>query len=60
MSLEAVNACVVLAVGEEGEDKRLVAYVVAEENVTKKMIKSLLKQKLPFYMIPTYFVFLER
>jgi len=60
MSLEIVNACVVLAIGEEGEDKQLVAYVVRENDVTKKMIKDQLKLKLPFYMIPAYFMFLER
>ena len=60
MSLDCINACVVLAVGEEGEDKQLVAYVVVEGDVTKKTIKNQLKQKLPFYMIPAYFMFLER
>lgn len=60
MSLEFVNACVVMAVGEEGEDKQLVAYVVAEEGTTKKLIKGQLKLKLPFYMIPSRFMFLER
>ena len=60
MNLEIVNACVVLALGEEGEDKQLVAYVVGEGDVTKKLIKDQLKQKLPFYMIPAYFMFLDR
>ena len=42
--------------GEEGEDKYLVAYVVPENgDVTKKEIRAALKKRLPFYMIPSYF-----
>uniref|UniRef100_H2YWG8 Dehydrogenase/reductase SDR family member 11 n=1 Tax=Ciona savignyi TaxID=51511 RepID=H2YWG8_CIOSA len=59
MSLPNVNACVVLAVGDEGQDKQLVAYVVPEKNVTKKEIRDSLKTKLPFYMIPSYYIFLQ-
>nr|CAB3237767.1 N-(5-amino-5-carboxypentanoyl)-L-cysteinyl-D-valine synthase-like [Phallusia mammillata] len=58
MELSLVNACVVLAVGEEGQDKQLVAYLVPEDGATKKMVRDSLKSKLPFYMIPSYFVFL--
>lgn len=60
MELALVKACVVLAVGDEGQDKQLVAYLVPEEGGTKKMVRDALKSKLPFYMIPSYFVFLAR
>uniref|UniRef100_A0A1I8I6Z4 Fatty acid synthase n=1 Tax=Macrostomum lignano TaxID=282301 RepID=A0A1I8I6Z4_9PLAT len=54
-----VNACVVLVKGGEGEDKFLVAYVVPSNgDLTKRQLRSALKRKLPFYMIPSYFVFL--
>ncbi|ELT91031.1 hypothetical protein CAPTEDRAFT_168750 [Capitella teleta] len=62
LNLPMVKACVVLVEGEEGQDKNLVAYVVPEsqENVvTKKEVRASLKKHLPFYMIPSYFVFLE-
>ena len=55
-----VNACVVLVMGAEGEDKYLVAYIVPQGEATRKEIRAALKKRLPFYMIPSYFVFLSR
>ena len=55
-----VNACVVVVMGEEGEDKYLVAYIVPEGKTSKKDIRAALKRRLPFYMIPSYFVLLNR
>lgn len=55
-----VNTCVVLVIGEEGEDKYLVAYIVPEGKTNKKEVRALLKRRLPFYMVPAYFVFLSR
>ena len=60
LELEVVNTCVVLVRGEEGEDKFLVAYIVPEGKTTKKEVRALLKKRLPFYMVPSYFVFLNR
>ena len=54
------NACVVLVMGEEGEDKYLVAYVVPVGDAMRKDIRAALKRRLPFYMIPSYFVLLSR
>ncbi|XP_052077190.1 uncharacterized protein LOC127715191 [Mytilus californianus] len=59
MELPMVNACVVLVEGQEGEDKFLVSYIVPEGQTTKKDIRAILKLRLPFYMIPSYFVFLQ-
>lgn len=55
-----VNACVVLAVGEEGTDKQLVAYVVPTQEITAKVLRSDLKQRLPNYMIPAHILFLKQ
>ncbi|XP_077984922.1 uncharacterized protein LOC144439501 [Glandiceps talaboti] len=59
LDLPIVNAAVVLALGEEGTDKFLVAYIVPTDNTTKKEIRAELKKRLPFHMIPAYFVFLS-
>lgn len=42
-----------------GEEKSLVAYVVAEDKFDSQQIKSSLREKLPNYMIPSYFVEVE-
>lgn len=60
MDLSMINAAVVLVKGAEGEDKFLVSYIVPEGQTSKKEVRSALKQKLPFYMIPSYFIFLSR
>ena len=46
-----MQACIVLALGEEGEDKHLVAYLVPNEGATKKLIRANLKRNLPFWMV---------
>ncbi|KAK6976349.1 linear gramicidin synthase subunit D [Biomphalaria glabrata] len=59
LSLPMVKACVVLVKGDEGDDKFLVAYIVSERETTKKEVRAELKKRLPFYMIPSYFLFLQ-
>jgi len=59
LEVAQVNACVVVVSGDEGEDKTLVAYIVPEPGATKKEIRAALKKRLPFYMIPSHFIFLQ-
>lgn len=59
MQLPCVKSCVVIAEGQEGEDKYLIAYIVQDGTHSKKDFRAELKKRLPFYMIPTYFVFLS-
>ena len=59
MDLSSVQSCVVVTHGAEGEDKYLAAYIVTSEPTTMKNIRGELKRRLPFYMIPSYFVFLK-
>ncbi|ESP02709.1 hypothetical protein LOTGIDRAFT_171784 [Lottia gigantea] len=59
-SLSCVRNSVVLVRGEEGEDKYLIAYIVLDIVITKKDIRQKLKRKLPFYMIPSFIVILEK
>ncbi len=69
----AVRACVVVSEGNEGEDKRLVAYLVPEpgddhrfsdwaldpETGRSKEIRGALREGLPHYAIPAVFVKLD-
>lgn len=59
-----VDDCVVVAYGEPGEDKYLVAYLVASphvavENYTCPALVAYLREQLPFYMIPHVYVTLD-
>lgn len=58
---EAVQDCVVLAVKEHGAERCLVAYVVSNKSpsASSATLRSFLKSKLPDYMVPSYFVFVD-
>src|SRR5215204_2782369 len=69
----AVKSCVVVSEGEEGEDKRLVAYVVPDpedderhsdwsldpKTGRSKEMRRILQDSLPHYAVPSVFVELE-
>ncbi len=56
-----VQAAVVVSREDSPGDKRLVGYVVSNhrQSVTAKELRSYLKAKLPEYMVPSAYVFLE-
>jgi len=58
---ESVTEAVVIALADQGNEKRLVAYVVtvpeASRNVSE--LRGYLKERLPDYMIPSAFVYLD-
>jgi amino acid adenylation domain len=58
---EAVKECVVVARGESGADRELVAYLVAQsaEEVTASTLRSFLRNSLPDYMVPSSFILLD-
>src|SRR6185369_9935788 len=56
---EQVNEAVVVAQEGVRGEKRLVAYVLPGAEVTMSELRSLLKEKLPEYMIPSAFVFVQ-
>ncbi|NOK59266.1 MAG: hypothetical protein GFH27_549283n274 [Chloroflexi bacterium AL-W] len=56
----AIQSSVVTALGERHGNKRLVGYVVAQEQVDIDDMRAFLKDKLPEYMVPSAFVVLER
>ena len=57
----SVRDCAVLARTDDGADPHLVAYLVADSsaNVGVEALRAHLAQKLPDYMIPAAFVFLD-
>jgi amino acid adenylation domain-containing protein len=56
----AVRDVVVISRGEKASEKRLVAYVVAaQEAPTVTELNGFLRQKLPEYMVPSVFMFLD-
>lgn len=56
----AVREVVVISRGEKPAEKRLVAYVVpAQEAPTVSELNGFLRQKLPEYMVPSAFMFLD-
>ncbi|HEX5883437.1 MAG TPA: amino acid adenylation domain-containing protein, partial [Pyrinomonadaceae bacterium] len=58
---ESVRTAVVNAVGEQRGSKRLVGYIVPEQKQpTSAELQLHLKGKLPEYMIPTTFMFLDK
>lgn len=58
---EDVQEAVVVALGEAAHEKRLVAYVVPRSSAAldAKVLKAVLSESLPDYMVPSAFVFLD-
>ena len=58
VALPEVREVIVVAQDQPG-NKRLVAYVVPNEQLTASQLRTALKARLPDYMVPAAFVFLE-
>src|SRR4029079_16953604 len=56
---EDVREAVVLAREDQPGEKRLVAYIVARQEQSLRSMREFLKQRLPEYMVPSAFVFLD-
>lgn len=58
---ESVTEAIVIALEEKGSEKRLVAYVVTAPNTSRNVsdLRSHLKSRLPDYMIPSVFIYLD-
>ncbi|MCK4259133.1 MAG: amino acid adenylation domain-containing protein, partial [Halanaerobiales bacterium] len=57
---DAVNEVVVVARSDQEENKYLAAYFVSDGELKVAELRSFLSKELPDYMIPTYFVSLEK
>ena len=56
---DIVRQAIVLAKGDNNDNRRLVGYVVAEGTFDKQAVQSYLGSKLPEYMVPALWVELE-
>jgi amino acid adenylation domain-containing protein len=58
---ESVNEAVVIALEDKGNEKRLAAYVVTAQGASRNIseLRNSLKERLPDYMIPSAFVYLD-
>lgn len=54
-----MREAVIVALPDAAGDKRLVAYVVADQQTSAKQLRNFMKLKLPAYMVPSSFVILE-
>ncbi|MEG5173406.1 amino acid adenylation domain-containing protein [Microcoleus sp. B3-D7] len=57
----AVKASIVTALGEKHSQKRLVAYIVPQQNAAPAVeeLRQFLSEKLPDYMVPSAFIILD-
>ena len=55
----AIDQAVVVAIGQDEGERRLVAYLVAKEQLSRNDLKEYLKERLPDYMVPAVMMQLE-
>ncbi|KAF6615481.1 MULTISPECIES: phosphopantetheine-binding protein, partial [Paenibacillus] len=60
LKVEDVQEVIVLAQADEQGQNQLVAYYVAERDVSASELRGLLGEDLPNYMVPSYFIQLEQ
>ncbi|MGX1572818.1 amino acid adenylation domain-containing protein, partial [Paenibacillus terrae] len=60
LKVEDVQEVIVLAQADEQGQNQLVAYYVAERDVSAGELRGLLGEELPNYMVPSYFIQLEQ
>lgn len=53
-----VEKTIIVAAGKQLREKRLIAYVVADREISSEELKLFLGERLPNYMIPLAFIFL--
>ncbi|WBW95743.1 non-ribosomal peptide synthetase [Oceanirhabdus sp. W0125-5] len=56
LSHKNINQAVVLARGTDNNEKYLCAYVNCKEEIDNSLLRDYLKESLPEYMVPSYFI----
>ncbi|MGG4216488.1 amino acid adenylation domain-containing protein [Paenibacillus alvei] len=59
IKVDGVKESIVMARADQQGDYHLAAYYVAEKEISGSMILNLLNEKLPNYMVPSYFIQLQ-
>ncbi|KAF6564405.1 MULTISPECIES: amino acid adenylation domain-containing protein, partial [unclassified Paenibacillus] len=60
LQVESVREAVIMARADETDQKQLVAYYVASQELGAGELRHELGQELPSYMMPSYFIWLEQ
>ncbi|NKF08874.1 amino acid adenylation domain-containing protein, partial [Clostridium gasigenes] len=60
LNYEDIKEVVVVAKTNEKDEKYLCAYYVSEKEINKDSLKDHLREALPEYMIPTYYIYLNK
>lgn len=55
-----ISKCVILPKNNDNTDSYLVAYVITKEKITSKELKQYISKLVPEYMIPNFFIFLDK
>lgn len=58
-SFPGIQEAVVMGISDEEEKTELVACIVANHKIEELALKTFLNQKLPIYMRPTFFIYIE-
>ncbi|MBH5318584.1 amino acid adenylation domain-containing protein [Paenibacillus sp. GSMTC-2017] len=59
LQLESISDAVVVAVKDRTNEETLCAYIASEHRLDERDIKGSLKRKLPDYMVPSLYVFMD-
>ena len=60
LEMDTVKAAVVVASENANNEKYLCAYIVSEKSLNELNLKAFIRESLPEYMVPQYFVELDR
>lgn len=55
-----IKECILITTPDQEGEKNLCAYIIPNKNITVSELREYLSKYLPYYMIPSYFVMLEK
>ncbi len=60
LNYKDITAAVIISPGDEAENKHLCAYIVGDQEIDIPPLKKFLSLRLPYYMIPSYVIQVEK